>query len=62
MKVQRYYAGFDGPEEDDDGEFVKYEDYERLVLLCRNMLPVFEAARPLVLSLERLKDAARSIE
>jgi hypothetical protein len=26
--------------------------------LCRDMLPVFQAARPLVLNLERLKDAA----
>lgn len=26
--------------------------------LCRDMLPVFEAARPLVLNLERLKEAA----
>lgn len=26
--------------------------------LCRDMLPVFEAARPLVLNLERLRDAA----
>ncbi len=27
--------------------------------LCRDMLPVFEAARPLVLNLERLRDAAK---
>lgn len=27
--------------------------------LCRHMLPVFEAARPLVLTLERLRDAAK---
>lgn len=26
--------------------------------LCQDMLPVFEAARPLVLNLERLRDAA----
>ena len=27
--------------------------------MCRTMLPVFEAARPLVLNLERLRDAAK---
>ena len=27
--------------------------------LCRHILPVFEAARPLVLTLERLRDAAK---
>lgn len=27
--------------------------------LCRDMLRVFEAARPLVLNLERLRDAAK---
>lgn len=31
----------------------------RLRKLCRDMLPVFEAARPLVLNLERLRDAAK---
>jgi hypothetical protein len=30
--------------------------------LCRDMLPVFQAARPLVLNLERLKDAALAQE
>lgn len=29
--------------------------------LCRDMLPVFEAARPLVLNLERLRDAAKQV-
>lgn len=49
-----------------NGEFVSASDYDTLVAerdalraLCRDMLPVFEAARPLVLNLERLRDAAR---
>ena len=32
---------------------------DELLQLCRDMLPVFQAARPLVLNLERLKDAAK---
>lgn len=43
-----------------------YDELERLRAenaqlrdLCRHILPVFEAARPLVLTLERLRDAAR---
>lgn len=36
-----------------------YEENRRLRKLCRDMLPVFEAARPLVLNLERLRDAAK---
>lgn len=32
---------------------------EALRQLCRDMLPVFEAARPLVLNLERLRDATK---
>lgn len=31
---------------------------DQLRRLCQDMLPVFEAARPLVLNLERLRDAA----
>jgi len=34
-------------------------EIEALRKLCRDMLPVFEAARPLVLNLERLRDAAK---
>lgn len=34
---------------------------EALRALCRDMLPVFEAARPLVLNLDRLRDAARKV-
>lgn len=34
----------------------KVDEYKEL---CKDMLPVFEAARPLVLTLERLKDGAK---
>lgn len=37
----------------------KDAEIERLRKLCRDMLPVFEAARPLVLNLERMRDAAK---
>lgn len=33
------------------------DENQRLRELCADMLPVFQAARPLVLNLERLKDA-----
>lgn len=38
---------------------VSMAECERLRTLCRDMLPVFEAARPLVLNLERLRDATK---
>lgn len=35
------------------------KERDELKALCATMLPVFEAARPLVLNLERLRDAAK---
>lgn len=39
--------------------FALKKERDELRALCRTMLPVFEAARPLVLNLERLRDAAK---
>ena len=42
-------------------ESLKIEaERDALLQLCKDMLPVFQAARPLVLNLERLKDAVSS--
>lgn len=50
------------PEEQNAGlrslvDALEFEN-SQLRKLCADMLPVFEAARPLVLNLERLRDAA----
>lgn len=62
MNIDRYKHVGDKMVQHPEGEYVRWEDYEKMAKLCQEMLPVFEAARPLVLTLERLKDAARSIE